>query len=165
VSTHSRASIWDDAVVGKRTPSSRLWTLRMISDQQVFILSTPQRFTTYNGLDILMVYSWAYEKMKSANDDRFALHYIDLRRPNFFVDQHQDLQGYPPTTSCTLLIKVSLIGMAFRQSPSSSLESLWRTFSFRSWNSKAANASPKWIRLRRICFWKDTFHLKTPEGM
>jgi hypothetical protein len=103
----------DDAAVGKWTPSSRLWTLGMISNQEIFLQSTPPRFTTCNGLDVLMVYSWAYEKMKSANDDRFALHYLDLRRSNFVVDQHQDLQGYSGTTSCIFLIKVYLIGMAF----------------------------------------------------
>jgi hypothetical protein len=45
-------------------------------------------------MDILLLYSWAFERMKAANDDRFALHYFDLRRGNFYVDHQQDLQGY-----------------------------------------------------------------------
>lgn len=45
-------------------------------------------------MDILLLYSWAFERMKAANEDRFALNYFDLRRANFYVDQQQDLQGY-----------------------------------------------------------------------
>jgi hypothetical protein len=47
----------------------------------------------FDGLDEMLLLSWALKKFEGTEEQPFVLHYWDLRPPNIILDGNNDLAG------------------------------------------------------------------------
>jgi hypothetical protein len=84
-----------------RLPEPASWArARLIHFRKLLSLSTPT-LENITALDLMILQAWAVNRVKDPINQKYVLHYWDLRAPNISLDDNHTLAGYTPYNTLT----------------------------------------------------------------
>jgi hypothetical protein len=89
--TTSLNSFWDSR--RGRIPSTIAWAKEKFVENRKLLTSEPSP-PELSGMDKLLLLAWVTEQLRDTDQEPFVLHHWDLRPPNVFIDEHQNIVGY-----------------------------------------------------------------------
>ena len=88
--TTSLNPFWDSK--RGRILSTTAWAKNKFVENRKLLITQPST-PELNGMDRLLLLTWVTEQLRNTDHEPFVLHHWDLRPPNVFIDDNENIVG------------------------------------------------------------------------